>query len=225
MSLLPYDNVARRLVALQCHRDTAGGNVSEIGALQRDHLVADGLRPSDKLVDFGCDSPGVKIALSSYLNSGNIYGIDYIAALLADGYDPTPSYHALTGRPKLRNVGNERNFLSPFEGVLFDAALARDVFTHLPINHLRLCLASLHPRMRTGGRFYCSLFIAQDDVDFSASIRQPPHGEVETFSYCDPFHVWERDIHFAMEGLAWRLDGIHSWNHPRGQQMAHFVAV
>ncbi|MBB3996845.1 class I SAM-dependent methyltransferase [Aureimonas pseudogalii] len=226
LSLNPYDDdFSKRLAAPDGHRNIIGGLWDEMGSLQRDYLVDQGLRPNDRLIDIGCGSLRAGVALVPYLDPGHYYGVDYLGALLEEGYEKEIRPLGLVNRLPRENLAEERAFLLPFDGVVFDVALAQSVFTHLPINHLRLCLTRLRPCMKAGGRFFCTFFMAEDEVDASAGIRQPPHGEVETFSFCDPFHVWERDIRFAMEGLAWRLDGIRDWNHPRGQQMAHFVAI
>ncbi|WP_062016223.1 hypothetical protein [Aureimonas sp. AU4] len=111
------------------------------------------------------------------------------------------------------------------DGMTFDLALAQSVFTHPPITHPRPCMTHLWPRMRKGGRFFWTFFMASESLDASVSLRPPPFGEEQTFSYCDPFHAWNKDILFATQGLAWHLEGVRDSDHPRGQQIAHFVAV
>ena len=44
-------------------------------------------------------------------------------------------------------------------GVPFDYAIAQSVFTHVSLNHIRLCLHRLAPAMREGGSFYATFFM------------------------------------------------------------------
>jgi SAM-dependent methyltransferase len=224
--LIPYDDdFTERLSAPDGHRDIIGGLWDEMGLLQRDYLIRQGLAPSDRLLDIGCGSLRAGVRLAPYLDPGHYYGIDYLGTLIDEGYAREIRPAGLATRLPRTNLAEERAFRIPFPGITFDVALAQSVFTHLPINHLRLCLHRLRPRLREGGVLHCTFFLAQDDHATDEPVRQAPHGEVETFSWCDPFHVWERDIRFAMSGLNWRLEAIEDWGHPRGQRMARFRAV
>lgn len=226
MSLNPYDDdFTQRLAAPQGHRAIIGGLWDEMGALQRDHLLQHGLRPEHRLLDIGCGSLRAGVALVPVLHPGHYHGIDYLGALIEEGYRQEIVPLGLDTRLPRENLAEEQAFLVPFPGVTFDVALAQSVFTHLPVNHLRLCLARMRPRMREGGLFFCTFFVAPDTLPADETMRHPPRDEVETFSYRDPFHVWHRDILFAMEGLGWHLEDIAPWNHPRGQQMARFRAT
>ncbi|MBB3998890.1 class I SAM-dependent methyltransferase [Aureimonas pseudogalii] len=226
MSLNPYhDDLGARIAAPQGHRAVIGGLWDEMGARQRDHLLDHGLRPSDFILDIGCGSLRAGVAIVPVVEPGHYYGIDLLEPLLEAGYREEIVAGGLAGRLPRGNLAQSEEFAIPFAGVTFDMALAQSVFTHLPINHLRLCLYRLRPRMRRGGTFFCTFFIAPDTLARDASMRHPPAGEVESFGWRDPFHVWTGDIAFAAEGLDWQIDGIRDWNHPRGQKMVHFIAV
>lgn len=225
MSLNPYhDDFTERLARPHGHRDIIGGLWDEMGELQARHLADNGLAPTDRLLDIGCGSLRAGVRLVPMLDPGHYYGIDLLPALLEEGYEREIRPLGLEGRLPRENLHATDDFTIPFEGVLFDKALAQSVFTHLPINHLRLCLHKLRPRMREGGTFFCTFFRAPPELPRDRPMRHEPRGEVESFGWRDPFHVWDEDIRFAMEGLGWRFDGLRDWRHPRGQLMGHFVA-
>lgn len=226
MTLNPYaDDISEPLAAPDGHRNIIGGLWKEMGIRQRDYLLANGLKPTDKLIDIGCGSLRAGVVLVPVLDPGNYYGIDYLEVLIEKGYECEIRPLGLEARLPRANLAEERAFSIPFEGVIFDVALAQSVFTHLPLNHLRLCLARLRPRLRLDGVFHCTVFVAPDEHPVDQPMRHPPFDEIETFSWQDPFHVWRRDIEFAMTGLGWRLEAVEDWDHPRGQKMARFRAI
>ncbi|WP_279477948.1 class I SAM-dependent methyltransferase [Aureimonas sp. SK2] len=226
MSLNPYhDDFSARLSLPKGHRDIIGGLWDEMGVLQRDYLLAHGMRGSDFILDIGCGSLRAGVQIVPVLEPGHYYGIDMLQDLLDAGWREEILPAGLEGKLPRGNLALSEEFVIPFPGVSFDIALAQSVFTHLPINHLRLCLYRLRPRMAPGGRFFCTFFVAPPSLPRDASMRHKPRGEVESFGWKDPFHVWREDIEFAVEGMDWRFEGLHDWNHPRGQIMAHFHAV
>jgi SAM-dependent methyltransferase len=222
----PYDDdFSQRMAQPDGHRAIIGGLWDEMGRRQLDYLVANGLLASHRVLDIGCGSLRAGVVLVPYLRAGHYYGIDYLASLLECGYEREIRPLGLVRRLPRENLVEEREFRVPFPGVTFDVALAQSVFTHLPLTHLRLCLRRLRPRMRMGGSFYCTVFLAPDRLGADEPLRHPPCGEVETFSWRDPFHVWKRDIDHAALGLGWHLERVEEWGHPRGQQMACFRAA
>jgi SAM-dependent methyltransferase len=222
-----YENgFAERLAEPGAHRDLIGGLWDEMGQRQLDYLVAQGLLPEHRILDVGCGSLRAGVRLLPYLAAGHYYGIDAVPELLELGYEREIRPLGLNARlDPTTNLAATSDFAIPFPGVTFDVALAQSLFSHLPINHLRLCLAKLRPRMRDGAVFHATFFLAPDDLPYDRTVRQPPAGEIETYGWQDPYHYWRRDIEFAAEGLRWRLLSLDDWNHPRGQRMARFAAI
>ena len=225
MTLNPYEeDVSRQLSLPQGHRDLIGGLWDEMGERQRNYLVGQGLRSSSRLLDVGCGSLRAGVKLLPMLDAGHYYGIDLLPELLDRGYEDEVRPLGLESKLPRANLARADAFEVPFAGVTFDHALAQSLFSHLPINHLRLCLYKLRPHMREGGVFHSTFFTVADDHPIDHPLTHPPAG-VTTFGWKDPYHYWLRDIRFAAEGLGWRLEGVFDWDHPRGQKMARFHAV
>lgn len=200
------------------HREFVGGGWDTHGRHQLDFLVGQGLEPRHRLLDVGCGSLRAGRHLVDYLEPGNYYGIDANASIIEAGYD-----HELTeeqrGRLPLANLRANDRFDGDF-GVRFDVALAQSVFTHVSLNHLRLCLARLDPLMVEGGRFYATFF------------EQPPSAPVDEivlvgkrprFTERNIFWYYREDMHWASTFADWDFHYIGRWGHPVGQRMVVYT--
>ena len=138
------------------HRAWVGGKWEEIGRLQLDFLVDQGLQPDDKFVDVGCGSLRAGRHLVDYLEPRNYFGIDVNTQLIAAGYDVELD-DRLRARLPSSNLRATDRFDADF-GVRFDMGIAQSLFTHLPLNHVRLCMFRIAKVMRPGARFYATFF-------------------------------------------------------------------
>lgn len=216
---------AARLAAPNAHRELIGGLWDEMGTHQFEYLIANGLRSHSRLIDIGCGSLRAGVKLVPYLEPGHYYGTDLVPELLELGYEREMRPLGLAERLPRENLAATDDFSVPFSDVRFDFALAQSLFSHLPINHLRLCLAKLRPHMVDNGTLFATFFVAPDSLAFDQPFRQPPVGEIQTYGWKDPYHYWHQDIAFAVRDVAWELVTLEEWNHPRGQQIAQFKAV
>lgn len=80
------DHIARN-VAEGRHREMIGGMWEELGRLQHDFLIAQGLRPHHRLIDIGCGSLRAGVPLARYLEPAHYYGIDISPELLRAGLE------------------------------------------------------------------------------------------------------------------------------------------
>lgn len=201
------------------HRRMVGGLWKTMGTKQRDFLTAHGLRPDHRFIDIGCGALRLGRQLAGYLEPGHYYGIDVNRELIAAGYAAELDDVARSRLPEANLRATDR-FDCDF-GVAFDMGLAQSIFSHLSLNHLRLCLARVAKVMAPGGRFYVTYFEQPDDVPVDAVVgrRRPMYTERNVFWY------YRRDMAWAAEHLPWRFDYLGDWGHPRGQVMAEYRRV
>jgi hypothetical protein len=69
-------------IAAGVHRERVGRAREYTGKLQQDFLIAQGLRPTSKLLDVGCGALRAGIVLARYLQPGAYYGIDVNESLI-----------------------------------------------------------------------------------------------------------------------------------------------
>lgn len=204
------------------HRAFVGGMWDEIGALQLSFMRQRGLTPDMRMLDVGCGCFRGGVHLVDYLNAGNYYGLDLSQDLLDTGYEKEIVPRGLAGKLPRENLLCDAEFRATRFGVAFDMALAQSVFTHLPLNHIRLCLTRLAQAMRPNGEFYATTFIVPDDADWTQQMRIA-NLDAHTNPTRDPYHYRVADFEFCARGLPWRFEYIGDWGHPRAQQMLKFT--
>jgi hypothetical protein len=204
------------------HRALVGGMWDEIGQLQFNALVNDGLVPTDKLLDFGCGCLRGGVYFVDYLEPDNYYGIDISEELLNVGYEVELAGLNLQHKLPRENLLTNGDFDSKSFGVKFDAVLALSLFTHLPFNHIRLCLARLQVSVRSGAKFYATVFTPPVGGDWTEPVSHTPGG-ITTYPDRNPYHYTWNDLEYCCRGLSWRLEQLKEWNHPRDQWLAIFV--
>src|SRR5271155_5374682 len=121
-----YDDVdgIRISVSRGEHRDVIGGLWDELGQLQFDFMVREGLKPHHKLLDIGCGSLRGGIHFISYLDVGNYIEIDPNVSLLDAGYEIELAPRGLKERMPRENLICTADFEPPFPDGAFDFALA-----------------------------------------------------------------------------------------------------
>src|SRR5215207_6274180 len=220
MSDEPYRNntfdYARPLteeeIAAGHHRRWAGGKWAAMGDLQRDFLVAQGLRPEHRLLDVGCGPLRAGIRLVEYLDPGGYYGIDINGSLLDVGYEQELPSQLRERLPRDHLRATDR-FDCDF-GVRFDYAIAQSLFTHVSLNHIRLCLYRVARQLTPGGRFFATFFEAPRGHPLDASLN-----DGRRWTERNAFFYYRRDLKWAARWADCELRYIGKWGHPGGQRM------
>jgi hypothetical protein len=213
----PYDDQEgiRSAVQQGRHREVIGGMWDQIGRLQFDFMLSQGLVPSFRLIDLGCGCLRGGVHFVRYLDVNNYFGLDSNQSLLDAGYDIELATAGLQAKIARENLICSDDFnLQSVEGG-FDFAIAQSLFTHLPVNSIRLCLVRLAEKLKTGGALYATFFEAPESLPYGEALVHDPGG-VTTFDAKDPYHYRANDIERLCGGLPWRLSVIGEWQHPRG---------
>lgn len=188
----------------------------EIGRLQLDHLLRLGLKPHMRLIDIGCGCLRGGIHLVRHLDPGNYFGLDSNRSLLDAGYSQEITVRNLRNRLPKSNLLHDKNFRVDRFGVNFEFALAFSLFTHLPLNHIKLCLVKLAACMVPRGKFLATFFESPPNHDWTRSRTQNPGGVV-TWPDQDPYHYKMSDLNWCIQDQPWRLERLENQDHPRGQ--------
>jgi SAM-dependent methyltransferase len=203
------------------HRERAGGLWQRMGALQLDFLVRQGLERSAYLLDVGCGPLRGGIRFVDFLEAGHYYGIDVNESLLEVGYEAELPEKLRDKLPRDHLRVTDR-FDCDF-GVTFDFALAQSLFTHIPLNDIRLCLYRVARQMNVGGRFFATFFEAEAGFPVDGILDEGSEKKRGKYGERNPFWYWPADLEWAASFAPWRFRYIGDWNHPRNQKMVEFV--
>ncbi len=224
----PYYNKEwiERAISNNNHRNAVGGMWDELGSLQMDFLLANGLQPSQRLLDIGCGSLRLGVKAIDYLQPGNYYGQDISEELIAAGYEKELNDRQRQKQPRNQLVANDSfdfSFVLPRK---IDVAIAQSVFSHLPLNHIRRCLALLAPVMQQGGVFFATYWNCPADHDITKPLTHnnaaSPADSITTYDAQDSYHYRTQDFEWCVRDLPWDIEAIGEWGHPRGQHMLRF---
>lgn len=202
------------------HRTFVGGGWDAYGVQQVEFLTAHGLRPHHTFLDVGCGAFRAGRHLIDLLDAGNYYGIDANLDLLKAGYDVELTDEQRAKLPT-RNLRANDRFDADF-GVQFDMAIAQSVFTHISLNHIRLCLFRLGKVLRPGGKFYATFFEEPEHTPLD-EIRIRSEGGRPYLSEQNLFWYYRQDMAWAAGFGPWDFRYIGDWGHPRGQMMVEFT--
>jgi SAM-dependent methyltransferase len=211
-------------IANGVHRSFIGGHWDDHGKRQLDFLIANGLKPTDKFLDVGCGSLRAGRHLVDYLEPGNYYGIDANIGLLKAGYDIELTDEQKAKLPTSNLRANER-FDGDF-GVKFDMAIAQSVFTHVSLNHIRLCLFRTAKVLKDGGKFYATFFEEPRSVGLDEIVRKGANQTGKPrFTDRNVYWYWRGDMRWVASVGPWSYRYIGGWGHPNGQKMVEYTRL
>lgn len=203
------------------HRDFIGGVWDSHGRRQLDYLVGRGLQPHHRVLDIGCGPFRAGRHFVDYLEPGHYYGIDANRSLIQAGYDVELT-DAQRERLPVANLRANDRFDGDF-GVLVDVAMAQSVFTHVSLNHIRLCLHRTAKVVRPGGSFYATFFERPLTTPVDTVI--PSKRGKPFFTEKNVFWYYRDDLAWAASFGPWEYRYIGEWGHPAHQKMAQFVRL
>lgn len=144
--------------------EAVGGHWEELGQLQFNFLLQNGLKPHHSLLDIGCGTLRGGRHLIRYLEAGRYTGIDISAGALAYGRKLLIEEN-LTGREArlVLNEGKRLDF-SEVTDDRFDYLLAQSVFTHLPEPNIEECFQHVRQVMNEHSLFFFTYMPATDHI-------------------------------------------------------------
>ncbi len=199
------------------HRNFVGGMWDEIGQLQIEFLIKQGLQPNHKLLDIACGCLRGGLHFVDYLEQGNYFGIDINASLINAGKLELDSASLTHKLPSL--LVNDCFEFSLFEEQ-FNYMLSVSLFTHLPMNMILRCLKNAKQCLQPGGSYFSTFFEAPTSVCTEVIVQHP--GKKKTYFDKDPFHYSIEEIKYMASCVGFKVDIIGDWEHPRNQKMARF---
>jgi len=206
--LIPEGKIGVKLMG---HRFYVGGKWEQIGQLQFDFIVQQGLQPSDCFLDVGCGALRGGKHFIQYLDKGNYLGIDREVELVKRGIEKELGVEfVIEKRPEfvISNVFefNKFNKVPQF-------SLALSLFTHLIPNEIEVCLSNLRSFVNEGHMFFATFF------EGDSSKNQSESHSLDHFEYS------RSELMLIGEKHSWKPHYVGSWNHPREQMMMRYTAV
>ena len=152
------------------HRMAPGPMWEEIGAIQFEYLVSNGLTPDRTLLDIGCCTLRGGRHFIRHLNAGNYSGFDLSPGAIAAARKLVHQDGLLEKRPRLFvNRGGRLTF--PYS-VKYDFLLAQSVFTHLPAENIEEAFTHVGGVMHRESMFF---FTFDDPAEFERRTTLFPH--------------------------------------------------
>jgi SAM-dependent methyltransferase len=206
------------------HREVVGGLWDELGELQFNFLISQGLKPTNYFLDVGCGSLRGGVHFIRYLDPGHYYGIDRDPEILEAARNIELARYNLTDRqPYLAEMDNFK-FIQL--GAKFHYALAQSVFTHIPLNSIIMCIMNIEKVLLPGGKFFATFFENPDGkFNLEPIYRKVVDGSFYTFFDRDVFHYDFQIFKFICEETSLEVECIGEWSHPRAQQMLVFTKM
>lgn len=205
------------------HRLAVGDMWDEVGALQLSFMREQGLEPHHTLLDLGCGSLRGGVRFVDYLDSGNYFGIDINQSLLDAGYDIELERLGLQGKLPRDSLLCDSEFSVEKLGRSFDFVLALSLFTHLPLNHIRICLEQLAPYLPGTGQAFATYFEIPTSHQTHGHYLQQPGG-LTTYATREPYHYHLEDLHWLASTVGLTTQRV-PFEHPRGQRMLRFMPL
>ena len=194
------------------HREYVGGEWKEIGRLQFDFLVKQGLKPCHCFLDIGCGALRGGVHFIRFLDRGNYLGIDKEAMLIDAGI-----YKEL-GRELHAEKAPELLVSNNFEFRRFSKVpsfgLAQSLFTHLTGDDIDFCLRQLRQFVGEGFRFYATFFKS------NSTSKNPKLSH----DHMNCRYTRQQMLLFG-EGCGWQSNYLGDWCHPRNQMMMEYVGI
>ena len=191
------------------HRAYVGGLWDEIGTLQFNFLVTQGMLPHHRLLDIACGALRLGVKAIPYLDRGNYLGIEKEAKLVQAGLEV--ELDPAQRKAKAPHIVVSDAFEFEKLGGKADFAIAQSLFSHFPPDLIHTCMRRLQPNMADGAVFFATYF------ETPVKRRNPkvPHDH--------GYHAYTKEEMLGFGAAnGFSAEYIGNWNHPRQQVMVAY---
>lgn len=190
------------------YRKEVGGLWEEMGKLQFDFLLLNGLKPNNSLLDIGCGSLRLGRLVIPYLNPEKYCGVDMQDWLIREGLEKELSDDVLL--EKLPSFIVSDSF--DFSNIDFapDYIMAQSLFSHLNEEDILMCLKNAKDVSHDRTRFFATFFPISK------------YGKKKITNHHDCIGYTKDEITRLGDRSGWKTNYIGKWNHPRGQIMVEY---
>ena len=133
-----------------------GGEWETYGNIQRDFLIAQGLRPHHRLLDVGCGTGRLARVVVRGLHAGNYVGLDISSEALAHARQLSQIEGWASKNPLFDLLDVDDIYLSLCDRPAFDFAWAFSVFIHLPSEIVESMISLVNLHLAPRGKFFFS---------------------------------------------------------------------
>lgn len=220
-----YFNPPKEYEDIIDYKSWVGGNWDQFGKLYLNFLISQGLNSQHKVLDVGCGCLRGGVKLIQFLNKNNYYGQDINEYLVRMGLEKEVPKYQISDKICKENFCISNDFTLFFQNeVKFDIGISQSVFTHLPLNHLYLCLLNIKDYFKIGAKFFVTFWIISDEKEIN---NEYIWDGIKTTHINDPYHYKKSQIEsVAKDSLIsefWDYFYIGEWGHPRHQKMFCFI--
>lgn len=168
-------------------------------------------------MDVGCGAARGGLHFIDYLEPGHYFGTDINASLLKAANIEVRNSGLLDKAPQFHLIDD---FDLRTTNETFDYAISVSLFTHLPMNHIVMCIRNTVRALVPGGSYFSTWFESPRPAHLEDMLHQP--GGITTHYGHDPYHLSFEEVQLLARLAGAGVERIGDWNHPRNQMMARF---
>jgi steroid delta-isomerase-like uncharacterized protein len=199
------------------YKQHAFGLWEKEGGKQIAFLKEQGLKPQHYFLDVGCGTLRGGVKVIPYLEAGHYYGVDDGPEVLIGARQALKEAGLQAKEPHLVEMAD---FDFPSLQRRFDYALARAVFTDIPLSPIIRCIMNIDKVLVPGGTFYAT-FWENKEGKFNLN----PIDQSNYITYFDryPYHYDFGTFEWICEGTGLRVEYLGPWAGEGSQKVLKFV--
>jgi SAM-dependent methyltransferase len=205
----------------------------DVGRMQFEFLLKEGLKPEYYFLDVGCGSFRSGRFVMNFLEAGHYFGIDRNRDHLDAGIKRVLQPSGLTAKNPCIQETELTRYPQDFRKLLgrdyFNIIWIHAVFDHIPPETISRSIFDFTEILGLGGRMYATIFLNPHGVSFREPLIHPRNGSLKGAVVTFPDReYWHHSLEFFREivqltpGLRFD-DCLYDYPHPLGLRMLRFV--